>query len=301
MKENKLTEKNLKRVKEAEKQGLCPNTDLQPFLFVNSKEEQIILAPIEGPLILIAEDNPVMNDFIADSLQKEYKVITANNGTAAWQLCLSEIPDIVLSDVMMPGMSGNELCAAIKSNPLTAHVAVVMLTAQAAPGSKIEGLTNGADDYITKPFQLDELLLRIHNILERQKKLQQYFRSHLVQPETKPEERSLKDEFVQSIYKVIDEFIDEPQLGVEFLADKMAVSRRTLNRKLTSVLGLPPSEIIKQYRLKKGAEMLRAGYHIAETAYSTGYETPSYFGQCFKEIYGLTPSEYIKKYRVSQN
>ena len=157
----------------------------------------------------------------------------------------------------------------------------------------------GADDYISKPFQVDELLLRIHNLLQRQEKLKQYFRSYLAQPENKPDEPVVQDEFVQSVYSIIDEFIDDSQLGVEFLATKLALSRRTLNRKLTAVLGLPPSEIIKQYRLQKGAAMLRSGNHIADTAYSTGFESPSYFGQCFKEVYGLTPSEYMEKNKQS--
>ena len=118
-----------------------------------------------------------------------------------------------------------------------------------------------------------------------------------MQPDDMAGELLVQDEFVQSVYFIIDEFIDDSQLGVEFLATRLALSRRTLNRKLSAVLGLPPSEIIKQYRLKKGAEMLRAGTHIADAAYSTGFESPSYFGQCFKELYGLTPSEYMEKNR----
>lgn len=270
-------------------------TNRQSWDAIRTLTEENIAVPAEAPLILIAEDNPDLNEFIADSLQKNYRVITAVNGTDAWALCKTEIPDIVLSDVMMPGMDGNELCAAIKSDPLTAHIAVVMLTVKSAPTSIIEGLSKGADDYISKPFKVDELLLRIHNLLERQEKLQQYFRSRLVQPDDKAGEALLQDEFVQSVYIIIDKFIDDSQLGVEFLATKLALSRRTLNRKLSAVLGLPPSEIIKQYRLKKGAEMLRSGNHIADTAYSTGFESPSYFGQCFKDLYGLTPSEYIEK------
>ena len=271
----------------------------QPLDAIDTSTDENIVSPAEAPLILVAEDNPDLNTFIAGSLQKNYRVITALNGTDAWALCKTEIPDIVLSDVMMPGMDGNELCAAIKSDPLTAHIAVVMLTVKTAPTSVIEGLSKGADDYISKPFKVDELLLRIHNLLERQKKLQQYFRSHLVLTDDKAGEPLVQDEFVQSVYIIIDEFIDDSQLGVEFLATKLALSRRTLNRKLSAVLGLPPSEIIKQYRLKKGAEMLRSGNHIADTAYSTGFESPSYFGQCFKEVYGLTPSDYIDKNRLA--
>ncbi len=272
-------------------------TNLQPLDAISTSTAENIASPAEAPLILIAEDNPDLNEFIAGSLQKNYRVITAANGTDAWALCKTEIPDIVLSDVMMPGMDGNELCTFIKSDPLTAHIAVVMLTVKAAPTSIIEGLSKGADDYISKPFKVDELLLRIHNLLERQEKLQQYFRSRLVQPDDMAGELLVQDEFVQSVYFIIDEFIDDSQLGVEFLATRLALSRRTLNRKLSAVLGLPPSEIIKQYRLKKGAEMLRAGTHIADAAYSTGFESPSYFGQCFKELYGLTPSEYMEKNR----
>ncbi len=257
-----------------------------------------IYSPAEAPLILVTEDNPELNAFIVSSLQKKYRVIHADNGLDAWQPCQNEIPDIVLSDVMMPGMDGNELCAAIKTNPLTAHIAVIMLTAKAASSSIIEGLSSGADDYITKPFQVDELLLRIQNRLQRLEKLKQYFRAHLAEPENKIDEPVIQDEFVQSMYNIIEEYIDNTQLGVEFLATKMALSRRTLNRKLSAVLGLPPSEIIKQYRLKKGAEMLRTGSNISETAYRSGFESPSYFGQCFKDHYGLTPSDYIEKNRA---
>ncbi len=284
---------------EVEAMIIPQKTNLQPLDAISTSKAENIASTAEAPLILIAEDNPDLNEFIAGSLQKNYRVITAANGTDAWALCKTEIPDIVLSDVMMPGIDGNELCTLIKSDPLTAHIAVVMLTVKAAPTSIIEGLSKGADDYISKPFKVDELLLRIHNLLERQEKLQQYFRSRLVQPDDKAGEPLVQDEFIQSVYIIIDEFIDDSQLGVEFLATRLSLSRRTLNRKLSAVLGLPPSEIIKQYRLKKGAEMLRSGYHIADTAYSTGFESPSYFGQCFKELYGLTPSEYIDKNKPS--
>lgn len=250
-------------------------------------------AKMNMPLILVVEDNEELREFISESLQTKYRTFTARNGKEALDLAKEELPDIIISDVMMPEMDGNTLCEKIKSNPVADHIGVILLTARAAHVSVIEGLTCGADDYITKPFHFDELELRIHNILDRQEKLRLYFKSLINNPDTSINIKEIDNAFVQQLYSIIEEHLDDTMFTVEKLATKAAVSHRTLNRKLTSIIGLSANELIKQYRLKRSVEFLKSGCNVSETAYSVGFETHSHFTTSFKSFFGVTPTEYV--------
>jgi AraC-like DNA-binding protein len=173
-----------------------------------------------------------------------------------------------------------------------------MLSAKASHDSVIQGLLSSADDYMTKPFYVDELLLRIRNILDHQHKLRLHHNGQLTNPKETIDGKKEPNELLKQIYQVIEENIDDSSLSVEKLATSVAVSHRTLNRKLSALTGLSANEIIRQYRLKKAAELLKAGRHISDVAYSVGFDTPSYFSASFKAFFGVTPSEYASRITI---
>ncbi len=248
-----------------------------------------------APLILVVEDNVELKEFLIECLQHDYRVIAASDGEEAFQISLRELPDIIISDVMMPVMDGFEFCDKIKTHPATSHIAFIILSAKTAFDSKITGLKKGADVYLIKPFSVDELRLRIKNMLHRQEKLRDFYLQQLQPGQSLPALKEIKDEFLQSLYKIMEDNLDSSLLNVEFLCEQIGVSKSTLNRKLSAIIGLSANELIKQYRLKKAAQFLMSGKNVSETAYSAGFETPSYFIHCFREFYKVTPKEYAKK------
>lgn len=260
-------------------------------------EQQAIEAEkiTEGkPVVLVTEDNTQLRSFIQQSLNPHYKVITAANGEEGLNAAVNEIPDLIISDVMMPVMDGYEFCSRAKENPVTSHISFILLTAKTADESRMGGLRSGADYYLNKPFIVEELLLVISNLLSRQQKQREFYNKQLKPEEKLPVINEVEDAFLRSVYTTIENNLDNPALDVEFLSSELAVSRRTLNRKLSAIAGTSASEIIRNYRLKKSAELLLRGYNVTEAAYSTGFATPSWFTQCFKEMYGVTPVKYVE-------
>ena len=244
------------------------------------------------PLILVAEDNPELRSFLVESLSQKWKVISAPDGNIAWDEMLEELPEVVISDAMMPGRDGFELCSLAKQDSRTAHIGFIMLTAKAAHHSRMEGLEAGADEYLTKPFHLGELEARIRNLLRHQEKVREHLRQQLLPAAPMPVLPHVNDLFLQQLYNVIDERLDDPKLDVETLSGTMAMSRSTLNRKLNVLVGVSANELIRRYRLQKAAALLAAGHEITGTAYTVGFNTPSYFSECFKQQYGKSPSEF---------
>lgn len=252
-------------------------------------------AHLEKPLVLVVEDNTELCAFLAGELATVYRVLTANDGSEGLKLAQSELPDLVLTDVMMPGMDGYELTHRLKTNPATDHIAVVMLTAKTAQPSRLEGLQQGADDYIGKPFHLDELHLRLHNLLVRQQTLRTHYQERVMHADAplRGQPETMTDKFLQKLYGLIETHLDDSQFGVEELAYEVGMSRRTLHRKLTAVANLTINDFMRQYRLKRGIQFLRQGHNVSETAYLIGYESPAHFTTIFKEFYQKTPSEFI--------
>jgi signal transduction histidine kinase/ligand-binding sensor domain-containing protein/DNA-binding response OmpR family regulator len=249
----------------------------------------------EGPLVLIAEDNDELRSFMAESLSPDWRILQAPDGKQAWDIILQELPDIVISDVMMPGMNGYELCQKVKDDARTGHISFFLLTAKAAHESRLAGLKKGADAYLTKPFHFDELEQCLHNLAAQQNRLRIHLQKELF-PETPLRKLPhINDIFIRELYKQLDERIDDPKMSVETLARSVAMSQRTLNRKLKAILNLAPVEFIRQYRLQKAALLLSSGQGITDTAYSVGFETASYFTQCFKEQFGKTPTEFASQ------
>jgi signal transduction histidine kinase/DNA-binding response OmpR family regulator/ligand-binding sensor domain-containing protein len=251
----------------------------------------------DKPLILLVEDNAELAEFIKGSLKGLYRVLQASNGAEGLQLAIQRSPDLVLSDVLMPVMDGFEFCNALKSDEQTNHIPVVILTARSSFHDKMEGLSIGADDYLTKPFSIRELQLRVHNLLERQRQLRKKLYAELSSPDQSvgpqgAQPATLQDIFVRKLYTVIENRLSDSTFGVEELAAELGVSRASLHRKAKSVTGLAPGDIIRNYRLKRAAEFLKEGYNSSETAFKTGFDSASYFSKCFREFYKVTPNEF---------
>jgi len=275
---------------------LIPDKELgrieTPLIFM-AETDRHNLSQGSLPVVLIVEDNRELADFLASELTTSYRVLLASDGLEGWQQTQAELPDIVISDVMMPEMDGYALTHQIKNHPDTDHIAVVILTAKAAHSSRIEGLQEGADDYLSKPFHLYELQLRLRNLISRQQKLRDQYRLQFIRPDMPSPINSVEDTFLRRVYQLLEANLHDPSLSVDWLADQVAMSRKTLYRKIHSLTQLSPQDLIRQYRLRKAADLLRAGHSASQTAYQTGFKTPSYFTMVFKEFYGKTPTEFI--------
>ncbi len=252
----------------------------------------------EQPLLLIAEDNEELRAFLVQHMQQHYRVLEAADGLQAWELTLQELPDLIISDVMMPGMDGFDFCRNCKADQRTAHIGFILLTSKAAQEAKLKGLVQGADDYITKPFQSEELELRIANLLQLQQKQRNYLKAQVLSNEPTQQKQAVEHPFLQQLYKEIDAKLDDVELGVDYLCKVMAMSRSTLNRKLKALLDITTNDLIRRYRLQKAAALLTEENDISAVVYRVGFSSPSYFSQCFREQYGVTPSEYIAKQKT---
>ncbi|QEE49851.1 response regulator [Flavobacterium alkalisoli] len=267
-----------------------------PQVQVNEKDDDSGLSDSK-PLILLVEDNRELANFIEGSLNPYYTIYRAQNGKEGLELALSIMPDLILSDVLMEGMDGFEMCKHLKSDINTDHIPVIMLTAKVDMGSKLEGLSYGADDYLTKPFNVTELLLRIENRLELLKKQRKfiYRKLKLLPDEVEQNVSVTEDPFLNKMYAVIDTRLDDETFSMDELASALNISRSSLHRKIKSLTNMSTTEIVKIYRLKKAVSLLHENYTISEVAYKTGFGSPSYFSKSFKEVYSLTPTEYIQK------
>lgn len=263
-------------------------------------EEQEDILPAElhngHPVILIIDDSNDFRLFMKESLKTEFTVKEAVNGTEAWEIIPNLQPDIIISDVMMPGMDGIELCKLIKTDIRTSHIPLILLTARSAEEQKREGLMTGADDYITKPFNFDILLLRIRKLLQLRKSRQEVFRGQI---EVSPSEitiTSLDEKLIQKAIKYVEDNMSRSELSVEELSRELGMSRVHLYKKLLSITGKTPIEFIRTIRLKRAAQLLKQSQlNVSEIAYQVGFNNPKYFSKYFKEEFGVLPSAYSEK------
>jgi len=249
----------------------------------------------DKPIILVVEDNHDLRTYIRSYLEDEYAVHEAMDGEIGLKNAIEKIPDLVISDVMMPRMDGYQLCKALKADERTSHIPVILLTAKAAKEDKLEGLGLGADDFLTKPFDPSELLVRIRNlIVQRHVLRQKYLRElNLGAIDTFEEELSMDQQFLSRARELVNVHLSDPDFSVEIFGDKLALSRMQLHRKISALTGQSAGEFIRSLRLHKAAEMIRnKSATIAEIAYDTGFSSPSYFTDCFKKYFGKSPSEY---------
>jgi signal transduction histidine kinase/DNA-binding response OmpR family regulator len=248
-----------------------------------------------NPVLLFVDDNTDFCDFMADSLSDEYTVIVANNGQEAIDLLDRNDINVVVSDVMMPVMSGTELCNRIKTNIHWSHIPVILLTARAAEEYKIEGLEMGADDYITKPFNFNLLKLRIRKFLEWTEKCHLSFSQKMDVTPNEITITPLDEKLIEKAIKVVEEHIGESEFSVEELGASVGLSRSHLYKKLMFITGKGPAEFIRTIRLKRGRQLLeKSQLQIAEIAYEVGFNSPKRFTINFKHEFGVSPSEYLR-------
>ena len=247
------------------------------------------------PSVLLVEDNQELARFIEGTLDPQYLVQHVQNGAIGFEAALANMPDLIVSDVLMPVMDGFTMCSKLKNDIRTSHIPLILLTAKASQDSLIEGLSKGADDYLTKPFHPSELLLRIHNLIARQQKLREKIRVELSLPGIPQQKEVVEDVFLVKLYARLDEHLDDSLFGVDQISGEMNMSRSSLHRKLKTITGLSTSEVVRNYRLKKATILLRSGHNSSDTAYMAGFGSPAYFTRCFREVYGMTPGEYIKQ------
>ncbi len=249
----------------------------------------------EDPLVLIVEDNKELALFISNTLSGSYRVLTAPNGKVGYELARKQSPDIIISDVMMPVMDGIEMCRQIKNNLYTSHIPVILLSAKALIEDQLAGFQTGADDYISKPFNLDLLRAKVQNIIDGRRKMRALFASkdELITVGAKLE--SLDDKFLAKAYDVLEKAYANPEFSVELFSDQMFVSRSLLYKKLKALVDLSPNDFITVYRLKKSLPLLASKeMTVNEVAYSIGFNDPKYFSRVFKKFYKKKPSEYIQ-------
>ncbi len=248
---------------------------------------------LELPLIVIAEDHPDMRNYIAGLLRKEYAVITTENGEKALEVIREQVPDLVVTDWMMPVMDGLALLENMRHDRDLQHIPVVMLTAKSEVENRITGTTTGAEAFIGKPFHPDELLAVVRSQLAHRERLRERFRAELLRPD-KFHSASMEDLFLRDLKQVMEKNLMNEQFGVETMADALAMSRRTLVRKLNAVTGEAPVKFIRGYRLERAKQMLEDNVApIWEIAVKTGFGSASYFTKCFKDHYGISPKEAV--------
>ncbi|WP_373728967.1 two-component regulator propeller domain-containing protein [Bacteroides heparinolyticus] len=248
----------------------------------------------EQPLVLVVDDSDDLVAFMKDSLSLYFRIQTASNGREAWQLIPDLQPDIIVSDVMMPEMDGNELCRWVKTDKRTENIPVILLTAKQAVEDKVESLTIGADDYVTKPFNVEVLILRMRKLIDLYGKRRQRL---LIEPEpSRIVITSLDEQLVADAIKYVEANIGRSDLSVEELSRELGMSRVHLYKKLSQITGKTPIEFIRIIRLKRAAQLLRESQrNVSEIAYQLGFNNPKYFSKYFRDEFGVLPSVYQER------
>lgn len=260
----------------------------------------------DKPILLIVEDNSDICDYIAEAFCEDFEVKTAANGKLGKESALKEIPDIIVSDIMMPILDGNEMCRELKKDVRTSHIPIILLTAKDSLQDKEEGYQMGADSYLTKPFSTNLLRSRINNLLQSRRNLAKYFIAHAAlsykSAAITESLNKLDNEFIQRINQLIEERLSSDKVDISYLSDKMCMSSSTLYRKMKALTGLSTNEYIRKRKMKYAEEFLLEGkYNISEIAFKVGINNLFYFRQCFKEEFGAIPSEYLKNLKDNKD
>ncbi len=271
--------------------------NMEPALPAGRQEETIDEAEASHlsdlPELLVIEDNQDIITYIKTILKDNYKIHTARNGAAGIEKALETIPDIIISDVMMPEKSGYEACETLKQDERTSHIPIILLTAKATQADKVEGLKYGADAYLSKPFDKEELIIRLEKLVETRRQLQQHYANNATVSQTA--EPSVDDIFLQRLREHIQAGLSDAEFGVPQLALAVPMSQMQLYRKLKALTGKTPSQFIRSYRLQKGLELLQKGeLNISEVAYEVGFADPSYFSRVFQKEFGKSPRYFTK-------
>ncbi|MEJ2545597.1 MAG: response regulator, partial [Calditrichaceae bacterium] len=242
---------------------------------------------------LVVEDHPDVRHYLRDHLEKEYHIIEVENGAVGVESAKDYLPDLIISDVMMPEIDGYQLTDMLKNDILTSHIPIILLTAKTSDDERIEGLDTGADAYMSKPFNTKELLVRVNNLIESRIRLKQTIKRELLLEPKKIKKLSLDDEFLQKINNIIQKNMSDPHFGVEMLLRYFPLSQRQFTRKLQALTGQSPVQLIRLMRLKRAKQLLdqKAGT-VSQIAFEAGFNNLSYFTKCFREQFGHLPSEF---------
>ncbi|WP_346239194.1 two-component regulator propeller domain-containing protein [Niabella insulamsoli] len=261
-----------------------------------SKVEQEIASQYQ---VLVVEDMASLRDLLNDTLtQLGYHVMLCKNGVEGWEAATTSIPDIIISDVMMPEMDGFTLCNKLKNDVRSSHIPVILLTAKSTQGDHIEGLGTGADIYLTKPFSTKVLALSVKNLLAAREKMRSKFTNEFTVSPSNTVVEFAEKEFLEKLIATIEAHVDEPEFGVEALASKIAMSQSVLYKKLRAVADMSVNEFIKTIRLKRAAQLLESQqYHVSEISLMVGFYDSKYFSREFKKQFGVTPSTYSRSAR----
>lgn len=271
-------------------------------LVEESKKAKEILQAKYNFNILIVEDDPEIRSYLSEELSENLHVQVAENGVEALQLLEGENNiSLVLSDVLMPKMNGYELCRIIKTTPEMSHISVILLTALDNVDQRLYGITEGADDYIAKPFHIDYIKIKIILLLKERQRLQKKFMQTMhTGGILSIEDDGVMDEsdkiFMSNFISLLETSYVNSDLSIEKLSKELNISRVHLYRKIKDISGLTPVDILRNFRMSKAVELLNKRlYSVSEIAYQTGFSSPAYFSKCFKDLYSMTPSEYIVK------
>ncbi len=247
-------------------------------------------------IILIVEDNSDVRSYVCSLLENDYTVIEASDGEEGISNANAEIPDLIITDVMMPGMDGFQFSTKIRSDVKTSHIPIIMLTAKAGLDDKIEGLETGIDAYITKPFSAKELRVRVRNLIYQRKQLRKRFSKSTIIKPSEVTAVSMDREFLEKTIKVIEQNFEDPQFSIEKLADEVNMSLSQLNRKLNALVAQPAGRLIRSLRLQRAADLLRQNADtVAGICYKVGFNDQGYFGRVFKKQFGVSPNTYKKQ------
>ncbi len=254
------------------------------------------------PTILLVEDNKQLRIFIKSLLIENYNVIEAENGEMAFSLAKSKLPDLIVSDVMMPKMTGTALCTAIKTELKTSHIPIILLTSRSALLYKLEGLEKGADDYLSKPFDVKEFKIRVNNLLKSREILRKKFQDIESFNDALPLGTSSDEKLYKKAVQIVKKNIGNDAFDIAFFASELGVSRTMLFNKIKAWSNYTPNEFINHFKMKKAAQLLEEGnLNISQVSYRIGFKTPKHFSKSFKKYYNQNPSEYASKFNSKTN
>ncbi len=252
-----------------------------------------------SPTILLVEDNNELRNYLLKILKTRYSAASLSNGEEAWEWCLKHSPDLIISDIMMPGLDGIALCKRLKTNIITSHIPVLLLTAKASDAHVMEGIQAGADDYLKKPFDEAFLLAKVESVLKNRERLKSAS-SVSEKCEANQYADSLENTFLQKVYDMITENASNADFSIEYLTEDLAMSKSQLYRKLKSMTGMSAKELLIHMRLQKAELLLKSSkLNVSEVAYETGFSTPSYFTRIFQKTYGTSPKEYRQRHAAN--
>jgi len=264
----------------------------------SEQTEQLIENSTDKPLLLIVDDHADIRKFLGDLFKESYQILKARNGQEGIDIALEQIPDLIISDIMMPVKNGIELCNTLKVDERTSHIPIIILTAKKGEEHTIKGIQTGADDYMTKPFNNELLQLKVKKLLENVKKLQKRYSQELILKPTDIAISSVDELFLEKLQTVIDTSLVESSFSTNDFCHAVNMSRMQLHRKIKALFGITTTQFIRNQRLKLAKDLLQnSDVNISQIAYEVGFNDPTYFSKCFKEVYDCTPTEYVKKHK----